>query len=177
MDYTGERAMPWNPATGAVMDHHAMRYAWALQFCHDKAVADLGCGAGYGSFMMSWVARSVVGVDVSVLAVAYARGHFQAPNLRYRTGDITTETPEAGMHVAFEVLEHLDDPLQLAESIEGMLLWSVPTYDNSKYHRHVYTPGNAERFGGDIWYQSGAGYIVPKESARFQPRYVLGARE
>jgi SAM-dependent methyltransferase len=177
MQYTGERAIPWNAAVGRVMDLHVQRYAWALQFCHGKRVADLGCGTGYGSFMLSWVASYVVGLDVSVLSIDFARSRFRAGNLDYLSGDITAQTTPADVSVAFEVFEHLQSPDAALERIDGTLLWSIPVQQPGGHHKRGYTAQQAESaFGGDIWYQSKAGYIVPKASAQFKPHNVLGVR-
>jgi SAM-dependent methyltransferase len=177
MRYTGERAIPWNEAVGWVMDQHVQRYAWALQFCHGKRVADLGCGTGYGSFMLSWVASYVVGLDVSVLSIDFARDRFQADNLDYLTGDITAQVTPADVTICFEVLEHLDYPNTALAHVKGTLIWSIPVEQPGGFHARGYTAQEAESaFGGDIWYQSKAGYIVPKISAQFKPHNVLGVR-
>lgn len=179
MFYTGERAIPWDHRVGWVMDHHAMRYAWALRYCHDLAVCDLGSGAGYGSYMLSWVAERVVGVEIDAEAFGYAGNHFQASNLAWRCMDVmdVEVLPRADVYVAFEVLEHLDDPQSLVDSVDGLLVWSVPVLDDSRFHKHIYSAAGAiEAFGGSIWYQSPEGYIVPRECATFEPHNVLGVR-
>ena len=52
-----ERWAPWsNGLPAEVATAHVMRYAWALQFVEGKRVVDLGSGAGYGAFMLSWQA-------------------------------------------------------------------------------------------------------------------------
>ncbi len=176
--YTGERAVPWNPATGSrVMHLHVMRYAWALPFCHNKRAVDLGCGCGYGAYMLSWVARDVLGVDVDTEAVKWAQQTYQAGNLRIAQGDVSVSIPAGDVYVAFELLEHLDDPWSLVESIEGTLVWSVPVHDDSTYHKHVFSAKRAERdFGGSIYWQSVKGTIVPAEKASFPAHHVLGVR-
>lgn len=178
MNYTGERAIPWVPEVGRVMDQHVTRYAWALQFCRGLSVVDLGCGAGYGTYMLSWVAAGVVGVDIDRQAIGYARERFWAENLLFRLGNLELGTrPAADVRVCFEVLEHLENPRGLMDKLEGRVLWSVPIYSDSRFHRHAYNPVKAEQFGGDIWYQSAAGAIVPKDRAWFNPVNVLGVRE
>jgi SAM-dependent methyltransferase len=175
--YTGERAIPWNEAVGWVMDQHVQRYAWTLQFCHGKRVVDLGCGTGYGSFMLSWVATYVIGLDISTLSINFAQDRFCADNLYFFTGDITAQIPSADMYVCFEVLEHLESPDQLIGNIDGTLLWSIPVDQPGGFHMRGYTAQEAESaFGGDIWYQGKAGYILPKAMAQFKPHNVPGVR-
>ena len=88
---------------------HVARYAWALPACEGKQVVDLGCGTGYGTVMLSSLAGSVTGVDVSSEAIATAKRLY--PGLDFRTADlISSELPDGELGVCFEVLEHLDDP-------------------------------------------------------------------
>lgn len=177
MNWTGERAIPWVPEVGRVMDQHVMRYAWALQFCRGKHVVDLGCGAGYGTYMLSWVANDVLGIDVDRETIDYAWRRFYSDNLCYQVQNLERgPLPARDVCVAFEVLEHLVDPRGLMDRLQGRVLWSLPIYSDSRFHRHAYNPVKAEQFGGDIWYQSAAGAIVPKDRAWFKPVNVLGVR-
>ena len=169
LPYTGERAVPWEPATGAhIMRAHVARYAWALQYAAGRRVVDLGCGAGYGAFMLSWVAESVLGVDVSAEAIAFARERFPAGNLRFEVADLTEGVPPvehavgADLYVAFEFLEHIDDPAALLNSLPAPLLWSIPIDDGSRYHKRPYTAGRIVALMGSIgWMQCGQGEIAP----------------
>lgn len=177
--YTGERAIPWNRQVGAhIMYPHIARYAWACQWCWGKSVLDLGCGAGYGSFMLSWVAKSVMGVDIDTEAVCFAQLKFKAPNLAFIVRDITDAVlPGADVCVAFEVLEHLDYPQAVADAMTGMIIYSIPIGDSSRFHKHAYSLGDAERLiGGEIYHQSSDGQIAIASRAQFQPAYVLGVR-
>jgi len=177
VNYTGERAIPWVPEVGRIMDQHVARYAWALQFCRGAEVVDLGCGAGYGTYMLSWVAAKAVGVDVNQGTIDYARERFWAENLYYHIQDLERgPLPAADVFLAFEVLEHLENPRGLMSKLDVCVLWSLPIYNNSTFHKHTYNPVKAEQLGGDIWYQSATGIIVPKERAWFKPVNVLGVR-
>ena len=177
MIYTGERAIPWNPATGThIMHAHVMRYAWALQFAAGKVVCDLGCGCGYGSFMLSWVAREVIGVDCHTETMDYAREHFKASNLSFWQRNITQESPPADLYVAFEVLEHLNDPRTVTRQCLP-LVWSMPISDGSRYHVRPYSlPEIARLTGGVGYYQDVGGQIAPIGPGEFviASGYALG---
>jgi SAM-dependent methyltransferase len=181
--YAGERAVPWSPTTSVrIMHHHVMRYAWATQFVGGKRVVDLGCGTGYGSFMLSWVADKVIGLDKSILSIEFANANFRADNLDYAVGNVDKLQYEGvDVYVAFEVLEHLDDPQTLTDNLDATLIWSVPVLDNSAYHKHIYDPAQAAlEFSGAIYWQSRDGTIARKSGGGgvgFQPHYILGVRE
>ena len=106
-----ERIVPDETPPGIIALHLA-RYVFAEQWCRDRDVLDAGCGAGYGSFHLSLVARSVVGGDVSGDAIEYARLHYGAPNLEFRVFDATSlPFDDAAFDVvcSFETIEHVDD--------------------------------------------------------------------
>lgn len=180
MSYTGERAIPWNRATGLrVMHPHIMRYAWATQFAWAERVVDLGCGVGYGSYIMSMVADSVLGVDVNAEAIAYADMHFIAPNLEYERHNLLDGPPSGGasLYVAFEVLEHLADPRGLIEELDAPLVWSIPINVPSEFHARAYTVDDITKLmGGTIYYQNSVGEISQEKHTYFVPSYVLGVR-
>jgi trans-aconitate methyltransferase len=176
IDYTGERAVPFHALSASLMPRHVMRYAWALRYCVGRRVVDLGCGCGYGTAMLSWVAQDVLGVDKCQDAVHVARTLYEAPSLRYDVLDLEhDEIPPADVYTAFEVLEHLDDPGALLAKLRGVVLWSVPVLQASEFHTHVYSPRGAEHhFGGRIYHQSRDGLIATKDNAVFQAHNVLG---
>lgn len=186
MRNTGERLIPWNRRGGwHTLYQHVCRYAWAIPFVFDKRVADLGCGTGYGTLMLSWAAASAVGVDVDPQAIGFARRHFGAETLSFEVGDITQSQPDADLYVCFEVLEHLDDPLPVVEALPGPLVYSIPVSDNGRFHTRAYEVEEIKAlFGGDIWYQFKGGGIVPEvlcntlqSEASQPPMFVLGWRE
>lgn len=178
MKWTQERVIPWctDPrAHPRIMHHHIMRYAWATRFVAGKRVVDLGCGTGYGSFMLSWVADSVLGVDVSAEAVAWARETFFANSLRFVQGDITKRIPDGDLYVAFEVLEHLDAPLSVLPGINAPLVWSMPVENGGRFHPHTYSIQAIRRMvGGACAYQTHAGEISTHIPNDARSGYVLG---
>jgi len=133
-EFTGERVIP-----GAVdpdlLNEHLARYAFAERVCRGKRVLDAGCGTGYGAAELARTAASVVGVDISAEAIAFARAHYSAPNLSFLEGSCSS-LPHGGesfdLVVAFEVIEHLKDWREcLAEmrrvlAASGQLIVSTP---------------------------------------------------
>lgn len=182
MRYTGERAIPWNGATGLnVMHPHIMRYAWATRWAWGEDVVDLGCGAGYGAYILSMCALSVFGVDLNPEAIHYAGARFDAPNLTFGRHNLDDGPPEGhpSIYVAFEVLEHLTAPRALIEELDAPLVWSIPVNVPNQWHKKVYSVDAIIKMMGNsaIYYQSNVGDIVHHSRADFDPAYVLGIRE
>lgn len=112
----GERNVP-GEVDALAMSAHAGRYVWAMARCEGQRLVDLGCGVGYGSFLLSWTAGEVTGIDIDVGAITYARENFK--DVRYLVGDLSDPhfLPQADIAVCFEVLEHLPAPEPLLEAV------------------------------------------------------------
>lgn len=111
-----ERLVPGVYAPARDMAQHAARYSWAMRLCGGQRVLDVGCGVGYGSYMLSWVADSVTAFDVDEEAIATARATY--PGVDYRLADVTTgEIPGGDVAVCFEVLEHVSDPWAVLRAV------------------------------------------------------------
>ena len=181
MKFTGERIIPWcaDVPPGLVVDH-VLRYQWVMAYAAKRTVVDLGCGTGYGAYMLSWVAKQVIGLDIDKEAIDFARKHF--PGVEYRWVDLETIPflPRAEMYVAFEVLEHLEHPQCLVDGIHGGFAWSLPVDSPSEFHEHVFTQEQAEAFvpGTELWHQYAVdtGLILPKQDwfPDLDVKYVLG---
>lgn len=125
---------------------HLKRYAFAGAFCAGRRVLDAGCGVGYGAARLAARAASVIGVDVSAEAIAYAKGHYGAPNLSFEPMDVgALAFADASFDAvcSFETIEHVDDADRvLAEfarvlADDGVLVVSTPQVD-----RTTTTPAN-----------------------------------
>jgi trans-aconitate methyltransferase len=182
MKFTGERVVPWAKGMQEhpyILEHHVARYNATFGGIAGKHVVDLGCGTGYGSFLMSWLAEGVIGLDCDKETITFAARHFGRIGLEFWWWDIERQTiPPADVYVAFEVLEHLKDPQALLGQLSGPLVWSLPVDSPSEFHRHVFTLEEAEEFvpGSRIFYQLKTGLIMPRELTDWKPKYVVGIR-
>ena len=88
LEFTGERVIP-GPADASLFNEHQARYAFAARLARKKRVLDAGCGTGYGTAELACQARDVLGIDISAEAVAYAREHFGAENIRFARASCT----------------------------------------------------------------------------------------
>lgn len=123
-----ERIVPGANASPYMVQHVA-RYLWAMAACRGLRAVDLGCGDGYGTFMLSWVASEATGLDVDARAVEHAGRTYPGP--AYRCADLTdpASIPTADVGVCFEVLEHVstapDMLIAVGQRLPRLLL-SVP---------------------------------------------------
>jgi 2-polyprenyl-3-methyl-5-hydroxy-6-metoxy-1,4-benzoquinol methylase len=105
-----ERLLPGQDAPAGELEHHVARYAWAFRAVEARRVIDVGCGVGYGTSLLAWVAASATGVDRDPAAIETARMTYQSPRLDYRLDDAASALPKADVAICFEVIEHVDDP-------------------------------------------------------------------
>ena len=134
MEFTGERYTP--EVGGGVRYEHLHRYAMSLQYVQGKQVLDLASGEGYGSYHLSKVAASVVGVDIDEAAVSHAQQRYaQHLNLSYRIGNcaqIPLDDRSVDVVVSFETIEHHDQHEKMMCEIKrvlrpsGLLIISSP---------------------------------------------------
>ena len=126
---------------------HRQRYEEAAHIAQTASlplVLDLGCGVGYGCLLMARRDLRVIGVDNDWDALRRARKFTdQAPGkIQIGYADFSSVTripyaltqPTAALAVAFEVLEHLDDPQVLLRALKTpMLMVSVPNQEASPF--------------------------------------------
>ena len=134
--FTGERFLPG--MSSELELEHLHRYLFAVQFAKGRHVLDIACGEGYGSFMLSQIARSVVGVDIDSKTVADASTKYCAENLSYKIGsciELPLSDRSVDLVVSFETLEHIAEHDQFMLEIkrvlrpEGILIMSSPERD------------------------------------------------
>ncbi len=151
---TWERLVPNQTANDSAsqkfLDLHFGRYKTAANYVSGKKVLDIACGSGYGSRILQLAgATSVVGVDVSLQTVEYAKKNYQENDLEFICADAEQfEWPERfDLVTSFETIEHLYHPEKFLERIhhllipDGVFLLSVPlgeTRHMDTYHLHAF---------------------------------------
>lgn len=132
----GERVPPW------LRYQHLARYEWAAGFCAGARVLDAACGNGYGSRILSRVARSVTSLDIAWESVLDAR-----PSLGRRVllGD-SERLPfgDASFDVitSFETIEHVRDDRAYVREARRVLA-AGGTFLCSTPNRGLVNPGNS----------------------------------
>lgn len=146
MEFTGERYIP--SEDGVIKYEHLHRYAIAKDFCKDKVVLDIASGEGYGSAMLSNIAKSVYGVDIDPESIVHAQKEYaHRQNLTFLIGScdkIPLEDSSVEVVVSFETIEHHDKHEEMLSEIrrvlteDGILILSSPNKlvysDEPDYH-------------------------------------------
>lgn len=109
--------------------HHLIRYYWAVEVLRQSEkiihVLDLGCGSGYGSFILanSLPNAWVKGIDYDSKAIKNAEEKYKLDNLSYNQGDILKikQVNKFDYIIFFDTLEHLSHREIALEKIINML--------------------------------------------------------
>ena len=139
--YTVKSGGPW-PSLWRRMDiyeqAHYSRYVFASYSARASDVcADLACGTGYGSALLSEVCLSILGVDRSSVVVEAARQRYRhRTNLQFISEDLLSLQFDRvfDLVVSFETIEHFAEPdiqkllaiYSAALKPSGTLIFSCP---------------------------------------------------
>lgn len=143
---------------------HLERYEFAARHVRPGRLLDIACGVGYGARLLADRCAdevSVLGVDVSDRAIAYARRRYGGDGLAFRVADAYALDDREGFHsiVTLETIEHLPDPRGFISRLrkmlrpDGVLVASVPTTpstDLNPHHLHNFTEASFRRLFSDL---------------------------
>ena len=100
------------------------------------SVLDVGCGSGFGSYLISQKAEKVVALDYSKAAINFAKKNNQAKNVDFILSNIDDFDYQEKFDVVvmIEFLEHNVQPKSVLKRItcllkeEGMMIISLPVF-------------------------------------------------
>lgn len=140
---------------------HKWRYNEACKYItKEDVVYDFCMGVGFGTFIISKIAKNVVGIDDSIDAVNYAKRHWQNKNIQFINDNVLNIKEKCDISVAFEAIEHIKDEREfinnLKENTRKYIIISVPhisvSLRRSKWHFRHYTKEMLnERFVDNNW--------------------------
>lgn len=159
---SGERQVA--PTLNGIRADHRARYEWAASVLKPGSfVIDVGCGIGYGSWILADAGLKVYAIDVDRETIAYASEHYAHPNIQFVACDIAgLNLPAADAAVCFEMIEHVADPLPMLRQLRNAvptLLASVPNeelfpFDGYAFHHRHYTREEFERLLRDAGFRA-----------------------
>lgn len=131
---------------------HVRRYKWAATHLKQGAnVLDIGCGSGYGDFILLGKAAHVLGMDMDGKAIDYAatkaRLHGNG-HLSYLQHDVTQPVANSSVKfdaiVCIEMFEHvsIEDQAQLLQNVTkwmepgGVFLMTTPEKGQARMTEH-----------------------------------------
>ena len=136
---------------------HLTRYEWVFNNLdiEGKVILDFGCGCGYGAYLLSKRAKTVIGIDYSPHTIEYAINTYKSNNLEFLqldacSADVKSVLGEKKFDfvISFDVIEHLERYFDYLENITyllsktGILLLGTPNrlelfdFGSKKAHDH-----------------------------------------
>jgi len=114
-------------------------------------VADIGCGTGFGTHLLTCNAKQVIGYEVDRDALRFAEKVFPLKALSFSYGDLAYGIPgQFDFVIMIDVIEHLKQDKKALENVKdmlkpnGQLILSTPNrlsrYRKSENHIREYGP-------------------------------------
>lgn len=102
-----------------MVQSHRERYHFIRRFLQPGfRVLDCATGTGYGAALLAPHCASVDAVDLSPVAIDYAKANYPAPNLKFHVGsayELPFGDATFDLFCSIETIEHVDKPEQLAK--------------------------------------------------------------
>lgn len=169
---TNESGVRPDVSYGNILDQK--RYIYSLNYIMGKDVLDCASGVGWGTFLLAnGGAKSVVGVDLSPVAIETANMYYSSDKVKFIPGSI--DEIDLGIKfdviTSFETLEHVDEPVNFLKALrgslkpDGLLLLSTPNGYCTKYEvDKPYNPYHLDEFTKDELFQllKEAGWSIDK---------------
>ena len=112
-----------------VFPREAQRYEWAAKNLLDGSIFELGCTTGYGIQYLS-NKHGYTGLDYDPIIIDVAKEQQWSDTARFVSADINVYDLDFYTNIiAFEVIEHLDNGLEIAQKLKNhckRLLLTVP---------------------------------------------------
>jgi len=137
---------------------HVNRYQWVIDHLPKGSVIDAACGIGYGSCLLAVAGFYVRAIEIDAGAIAYGKKYYSHPRVFRQCLDLYQADMGLDPVVAFECIEHVQDPLSILTRCGDVLIASVPNetyfpYRNHLYHYRHYTKKEFETLLNEAGYK------------------------
>src|SRR3989344_701882 len=137
MSYKSVTELPGQKASKEQLDMLYTRYKFASQFCQDKKVLEIACGAGFGLSLIAEKAKEVIACDVDEEILNYARKAYRNnKKIKIMKIDANKKLPFSDKRfdviILFEALYYLENTEKTLKEIfrvlkkSGILLICLP---------------------------------------------------
>lgn len=119
-----ERTDPEDLETYHTFVRHLVVYELVNNFSNKNfTVLDIGCGEGFGAYLLSERNGLVVGIDIDKTTIEKARNKYQRNNLIFEVGDALNLNVKRSFDLicALQVIEHVDDDKKFLSQIKQLL--------------------------------------------------------
>lgn len=117
---------------------HLQRYNYAAKKCKGK-ILDLGCGTGYGSWILLKKGNEVYGLDISQEAIDYAEREYPGPKYICSPAEkLPFENSSFDTVCAFELIEHVENPGIVLKEIIRVLKTNGDLFISTPNPRHFW---------------------------------------
>jgi len=90
---------------------HLKSYNFAIPYCKNKKILDIGCFIGYGETHIAQYAKKIIAIDNDKKAINFARKNRIVLNVKFEETDVKKLLPFSNETfdtiIAFEVIEHI----------------------------------------------------------------------
>lgn len=155
---SGERSSSTVAHTSPTFFQHQKVYKYISSIAKNKSVIDVGSGSGEGDYLLSQVAKKVVGVDKDKAATKEAATKFGNKKLNFINSEFSDLSliDQFDIVISLQVIEHMDDVnsflriLQRFSKNSGKVIISTPNrltqgYNENPYHITEYTKAELEK--------------------------------
>lgn len=151
---SGERGLPGILYFSPTFYQHKAVYNFCSKLTKGKRVFDLGCGEGYGAFLMAQKAKEVCAIDTDEKSIKNARKKYSKSNLLFEAKGFEKMNQRRKFEclVSLQVIEHIRDIQGYLKTTSklltksGIAVFSTPNkitqgYNENPYHIKEYSSG------------------------------------
>ena len=148
--YTGESSVGKN--IGHCTKDQLWRYVQSLDYIKKKdTVLDIGCGCGYGSYILAHKAKKVVGTDNRKEIVEYGNQYYRQENLELVQSELKDLHDQYDVVIALEFIEHVENVSEVFDKFNEVakrtVVVSTPhinAVNNNPFHFKHFTEQEVE---------------------------------